>query len=341
MWGMNNTGGTAGRAFSVAILGASGIGRNHARWFWKHDCRVGSFLGSSPESVRKTEEALRAGFPFEGRGYHDLSRLLESERPDIVCISTPPGQHEAQVRACLQAGAHVLCEKPLLFEPGRGAESLQPRARALVAEAHAKDLVFGTQMQYAAVVDELRRAAGHQGQTERFEMLIETKNVKGERGGAQLWIDLSPHPLSVLQVLAGHEAELDANSVRCVVEKSQTRAQFEVRGGGKSIGCDITVRFDPNASPPRRTFLFDGASVEVSGHREPSGEFRALLTNARGEKIVCDDFVDTLVGDFLSAVRGEKPLRVTGEMGAQNVAWQHEILAASRDGAETFGALDA
>ncbi len=315
---------------TVAVLGASGIGRNHARWFWKHGCHVHSFLGSSPKSVARTTETLRSVFPFEGRGYDDLSQLLAAERPEIVCISTPPAQHKAQIRAALEAGAHVLCEKPLLFDAHQNSKYLQERGAELLELARSKGLLFGTQMQYAAVVDDLRAAAGHEGPVRRFGMEMETKNIKDNREGAQIWLDLSPHPLSVLQVLAGPEAELEATSIRCHIEKNQTHAEFRLKNKrDETIEASILVRFDPQANPPRRCFRFDDQTVELVGHREPDGEFRALLTSSKGKQTLRDDCVDTLIGDFLASARGQKKLLVTGAMGLQNVAWQHAILRAA------------
>ncbi|MBQ1156613.1 Gfo/Idh/MocA family oxidoreductase [Streptomyces sp. A73] len=46
-------------------------------------------------------------------GYHDTARMLAAERPDLVLIGTPPSLHTEQVCAALEAGAWVLCEKPL------------------------------------------------------------------------------------------------------------------------------------------------------------------------------------------------------------------------------------
>lgn len=306
---------------TVAVLGASGIGRNHARWFWKHGARVESFLGSSPGSVARTAEALCHAFPFEGRGYDNLQSLLEAERPSIVCISTPPSQHESQIRAALEAGAHVLCEKPLIFEAGHSSKYLQARGEELVEFARSKNLLLGTQMQYAAVVDDLKAAAGHEGTVQSFAMEMETKNVKEGREGAQIWIDLSPHPLSVLQVLAGPGAALDESSICIQVEKHRTRADFAIASArGERIEASVSVRFDAEANPPRRCFRFDDKTVELAGHREPDGTFKALLTDAQGQKKVLDDFVDTLIGDFLASVRGERNLLVSGAMGVQNVS---------------------
>jgi predicted dehydrogenase len=313
----------------VAILGASGIGKNHARWFHKHGCEVVAFLGSSPASLQRTQHLLNAQFPFDGRGYTDLAQLLEQEKPDIVCVSTPPAHHFEQVARCLHSGAHVLCEKPLVYDASAPFEDVVQQAQSLVELAHDRGLLFGTQMQYAAVIEELLRAAGHEGAMRSFGMEMETKNVKDGREGEHIWLDLSPHPLSVVQVLAGPHARIEPGSIACRVEKHQTRAQLRVAGPERSIECSFTVRFDPQANPPRRGFRFDDAVVEVGGRRDAEGEFRAVLTS-QGRETVMPDFVDVLVGNFLAATRGEQELLVTGAMGAQNVAWQHEILAASQ-----------
>jgi predicted dehydrogenase len=43
----------------------------------------------------------------------DYVRLVQSVRPDGVIISTPNDLHAPMTTACLDLGAHVLCEKPL------------------------------------------------------------------------------------------------------------------------------------------------------------------------------------------------------------------------------------
>ncbi|HEX8010433.1 MAG TPA: Gfo/Idh/MocA family oxidoreductase [Casimicrobiaceae bacterium] len=50
------------------------------------------------------------GFPL----FPDLPSLLRATSPDIVVVATPPDSHYALVREALEAGAHVLCEKPFM-----------------------------------------------------------------------------------------------------------------------------------------------------------------------------------------------------------------------------------
>jgi len=47
------------------------------------------------------------------RVYDDLELMLDGETPDFVDIASPPALHGAAARAALNAGAHVLVEKPL------------------------------------------------------------------------------------------------------------------------------------------------------------------------------------------------------------------------------------
>lgn len=45
--------------------------------------------------------------------FTDYSTMLQTVRPDIVLIATPPAQHVSMSIAAMDAGAWVLCEKPL------------------------------------------------------------------------------------------------------------------------------------------------------------------------------------------------------------------------------------
>lgn len=62
------------------------------------------------EPARAAAFAKEHGIP---QVHADLHDLLTEVRPDIVHICTPPSFHAALAIACLEGGAHVLCEKPL------------------------------------------------------------------------------------------------------------------------------------------------------------------------------------------------------------------------------------
>jgi predicted dehydrogenase len=307
----------------VAVVGASGIGKNHARWFHQHGCEVVAFVGSSPDSVARTQQVLTEGFGFSGHGYAGIQMMLEEAKPDIVCVSSPSPQHFAQVMACLQNGAHVLCEKPLVYDPELSSAELIAQANQLVEEAKARDLVFGTQMQYGPATTHLLQVAGVAASEVRdYEMVMETKNIKDERTFEQIWIDLSPHPLSVLQKLAPNG---EPQNIRATISERETQASFSLQGPNGPIEARITVRFDPQTNPPQRYFAFNGKRVGYTGRKNTRGEFVSFLTAPDGSETELPDLVDLLIGEFVRACKGQTQVPVSGAEGAQNVAWQLKI----------------
>jgi predicted dehydrogenase len=53
----------------------------------------------------------------DARWYERVDDLLSNEALDFVDICTPPSSHAALIKRALEAGLHVLCEKPLVTRP--------------------------------------------------------------------------------------------------------------------------------------------------------------------------------------------------------------------------------
>jgi predicted dehydrogenase len=61
--------------------------------------------------AERRSEAIRLA--PTARVYDDLPLMLDGESPDFVDVASPPAMHAAAARAALEAGAHVLVEKPM------------------------------------------------------------------------------------------------------------------------------------------------------------------------------------------------------------------------------------
>ena len=96
----------------VAIAGASGIGKHHAKWFHQAGARVVGFLGSNEERVAATSEALRAIFPFSGRGYWDFDRLLVESGPMWSMSAYPTEPTTTVPKGHLRMGAMSSAKNP-------------------------------------------------------------------------------------------------------------------------------------------------------------------------------------------------------------------------------------
>jgi predicted dehydrogenase len=94
--------------------------------------------------------------------FESHEELLEATRPDGVVVATPHSRHYEPARAALEAGAHVLVEKPLVLSPGE-ARHLQRLARE-----RQRELVVGYTWHFNRQSEELREliASGAIGRIE-------------------------------------------------------------------------------------------------------------------------------------------------------------------------------
>lgn len=105
---------------SFALVGAGHIGQRHAAQI----ARCGTLTAVADILP---EKAQRLAGPYGARSYPSLEALLEAGSPDVVVVCTPNYLHAPQSMLALQAGAHVLCEKPMCLTT--------PEARGMIGAA--------------------------------------------------------------------------------------------------------------------------------------------------------------------------------------------------------------
>ncbi len=109
-WGIIGTGGIAGD-FAEALRSSTRVS-------------VRSVAGSSPAKARAFAERFKLPSSAES-----LSELLGDPQVEAVYVATPHPLHEEQALACIEAGKHVLCEKPLTIDE-KSAERVIAKARS-------------------------------------------------------------------------------------------------------------------------------------------------------------------------------------------------------------------
>jgi len=121
----------------AGVVGAGAFGRIHARKY-SEDTRV-QFIGVyDPDDERATELANTHG----AESFASLDALLSAA--DIITIASPPSLHGAAALAALNAGKHLLIEKPLATDTETGAQlvRLAQEKRLILACGHQERLVF-------------------------------------------------------------------------------------------------------------------------------------------------------------------------------------------------------
>jgi predicted dehydrogenase len=97
------------RALRAAVIGTGKISEEHLR-FLAADSRVelAAVCDLSPSLAKYAATRFKAAAAFS-----DSVRMLREAGPDVVHVLTPPHTHSALVGDALNAGAHVVVEKPV------------------------------------------------------------------------------------------------------------------------------------------------------------------------------------------------------------------------------------
>jgi predicted dehydrogenase len=121
----------------AAVIGAGFVGRAHVEALRRLGIEVAALLGSSPERTR--EQCKSLGIP---RAYASLDELARDAAVQVVHICTPNNLHLAESQAALEAGKHVLCEKPLAMNSRETAQLVELARRENRAAAVAHNLRY-------------------------------------------------------------------------------------------------------------------------------------------------------------------------------------------------------
>lgn len=318
-------------ALRVAVAGASGIGKHHAKWYTDCGCEVVAFFGSSDASCRSTAADLAQTIGFTGRGYSDLSKLLEEEDPDMVDVCTPNELHFECAMTALEAGCHVLLEKPMVWEEGADADRSLDLANRLVGEAKERALHLGVCTQYAASLPLYERIYTREKtdglQVSKFAAEMETLSRGRRRDGAEIWVDMGSHPLSLLLAWLPDGA-IDPASLEAEFAGHQARVRFDFNAEGHRCLCDIAVR-DRSEGLLTRRFGIDGVLVDCEGRADDDGVYRSVLRRG-GTEVTGQDFMSLLIAQFAATVRGTEtgPI-VTGATGVRNLELQLQVYSAA------------
>ncbi len=95
----------------VAIIGAGGISRTHIETYQKFSgrCQLKALADSYREKAEQKKQELNLSVSI----HEDYKEILNDPSIDLVSVCTPPFTHAPISIDCLNAGKHVICEKPM------------------------------------------------------------------------------------------------------------------------------------------------------------------------------------------------------------------------------------
>ena len=116
------------RKFKVGVIGIGFIGPAHIEGIRRQGFEVVAIAEATQELAERAAERL-----LVPKAYGDWKDLIADPEIDVVHIASPNFLHFTHAKAALEAGKHVVCEKPLAMTAKESGE--------LVRLAESKDLV--------------------------------------------------------------------------------------------------------------------------------------------------------------------------------------------------------
>jgi len=293
----------------IAVLGAGNIGKFHVREFINAGVDVTAILGSSRATAARTAEILHSEFNVKPKPYFELDKLIETEDIDAVSVCTPPDLHYIQVKKCLEAGLHVLCEKPLVLNSYL---NNCDRAKELVELSEKQGKILSVNTQWPSVLDYIKNQVDF-SQLKSFSMYTQPGAP-----GIDMLPDHLPHANSmVVKLIPGGRAE-DIKFIKYSREDLGIYFTYI----NKNLECAITYRFAYKADRPRKViFSFDG--LEFS--REIGENYQQRLV-ADKIKFDIEDPLKISIGKFVGAIEGKNPPLVSKKEITENMALQDRII---------------
>jgi predicted dehydrogenase len=189
----------------AGVVGTGFIGAVHVEALRRLGVEVAGVVGSSPERARTKGLAPVIG---------SYEELLADEGVDVVHLTTPNHLHHPQVKQALEAGKHVVCEKPLAMTSEQSAELLGLAEQSGLVHCTNFNIRFYPQVQQARALVQSGAVGAvwnvHGGYLQDWLLLPTDWNwrLEPEKGGELRAVgDIGSHWLDLLQFVTGMRVE--------------------------------------------------------------------------------------------------------------------------------------
>jgi predicted dehydrogenase len=291
----------------VAVVGCGHFGRYHAQ---KYAALPGAELvacvDANPAAAARVAQEV---------GSFATARLDDVvDRIDAASVAVPTKHHYAVGRELLEAGKHVLIEKPLAATREEGGALVE------LAEARGRILQVGHLERFNAAILALADVI-------REPLFVESHRLGGFVAGrgtdVSIVLDLMIHDIDLIQEFIGRPlASVDAVGVPVLTEQDDiANARLRFEGG-----CTVNVTASRvSMTPQRRMRLFqhdayiaiDFQTREATIARRGIGKPLPMLPGIGVEErqFEPNDALALEVDSFLAAIAGEAPVTVSGRAG--------------------------
>ena len=214
----------------AAVIGCGAISHEHLGFLAKSPLvKLAGVCDTSPIAASFTKDRFGAEASFT-----DAAAMLDDVRPDVVHVLTPPQTHASLIRMSLEAGAHVICEKPMT---GHADET-----EVLLAEARARGrmLVESRNLLFNDVTQaiDLLVQQGKLGLVREVDVLLSLDLTAGPFGDLNLSGPGVALPAGAVHDFLPHLAYLFLHFSEDPAEIENVAGFLENRSGNSRVGFD-------------------------------------------------------------------------------------------------------
>jgi predicted dehydrogenase len=214
----------------AAVIGTGFIGTVHVEQLRRIGVQVRGVLGSTPQ--RGDERARALGVD---RAYPSLEAVLDDPSVEVVHVTSPNHLHVSQARQILEAGRHVVCEKPLGMSAADSAGLVEFAARSGLVNAvnfnirfyplhqHVRELVA------SGGLGDVRLVTGHYLQDWLLFQTDWNWRLEPDKGGSLRAVgDIGSHWLDLVTFLTGQRVTaVMADLTTFIEQRAQPRGPVE------------------------------------------------------------------------------------------------------------------
>ncbi|NSW92876.1 MAG: Gfo/Idh/MocA family oxidoreductase [Firmicutes bacterium] len=288
------------------------------------------------------EKAKQAAADFEIESYYvDYRQMLERPDIDVVIVATPDQLHAEQTVKSLEAGKHVLCEKPMALTLG------ECRVMIEASERSGKKLMIGQICRYAPAF-KLAKKLIDEGQIgELFYVESEYAHDYTEIPGVGNWrkdpvklrhpfLGGGCHAVDLLRWIAGDPLEVTAYANRKVLKDwpvddcTVAIMRFPLDVIGKvfvSIGCKRNYTMRSAFYGDKGTIIADNTSPYITIYKKSISKEGRVFHDIREQEIgliypvpISTHNTFGEIEEFADIILNGKSVLTDGKQGAATVA---------------------
>ena len=307
---------------TTAVIGVGSMGQHHARVLAElPNAELVAVADSNPET------AARVATKYGIRPYTDYRKLVKEQQPEAISIVVPTALHEEVATGALEAGAHVLVEKPI-------AATLEEGQRLInLARTMNRQLMVGHIVRFNPATQMLKQKleAGELGRI--FQIFCRRSGPFPARiRDVGVVVDLAPHDIDVMRFLTG----LDPLRVFAETERRIHTDHEDMLWGLLRFPNGVAGALEINWLTPtkireilvlgeRGLFRVDDLTQDLYFYEnaQANGEFWPALQTLKGVSegkmvryaIKREEPLKAELRAFIEAVENNSPVPVSGEDG--------------------------